>query len=97
MYDDQYIKIEAMFAKVVIDYKGHHKDILALISACREAITSAQGKLGPWETQDLDYAESAVKANMLRLALLCAEKALDVSQLPKEEYEIGFNYGKKTR
>jgi len=97
MYDDQYAKIEAMIAKVVDDYEGHHDGILALISECREAIKSAQAKLGPWEAENLDYAESAVKANMLRLALVCAEKALDVSQLPEKEYEIGFNYGKKNK
>jgi len=97
MYDDRYAKIEAMLAKVIVGYEGHHKDVLALISECRAAIKSVQGTLGPWETQDLDYAESAVKANMLRLALVCAEKALEVSQLPKSEYEMGFNYSKKTK
>jgi hypothetical protein len=30
----------------------------------------------------------------LRLALVAAEKALVVSQLPRNEYEYGLNYGR---
>jgi hypothetical protein len=96
MHEHLYDKVEEMLTKVVGGYDGHHDDVRALIVECREALGSVDGKVGPWETQELEYADSAVNANMLRLALVATEKALDVSQLPADEYEYGFTYGRRT-
>ena len=53
-----------------------------------------KGKLGPWEAEELEYAENAVRSNFLMLALTATDKALAVSQLPPDEYDYGFNYTK---
>ena len=53
-----------------------------------------EGAIGPWEQRELDDARIAVRGGFLRLALVAAEKALIVSQLPRAEYEYGLNYGR---
>lgn len=96
MYDALYERIDQMFATVTPAYAGHEGEILRLIDDCRQDIEKQMGKLGPWEIKELAYAEVAVKAHgWLKLALHCAEKALDVSQLPPEEYDAGYNYTRK--
>lgn len=89
-------RIEALLHEVSVDgYEGRHGEVLRLIRDVRQALIAANGRLGPWEEQELQYAESAVQGNFLRLALFTVRKAIDVSRLPREEYEQGFNYGRK--
>jgi hypothetical protein len=76
-------------------YGSKEEEVRALILDTRRALTGASG-LGKWEAAELDYANAAVAQNWLCLALVCANKAIAVSELPAEEYEFGFNYGRKT-
>lgn len=75
-------------------YEGRQLEVLETIRAATEALIKAHGGLGPWEAEELAYAEAAIHANWLLLALVATEKALAVSQLPKAEYDYGFNYAK---
>lgn len=87
-------KIEAMFAELHSDgYDGKHEEVLKIIRATRVALSSAEGRLGPWEAQELAYAEASVRVNFLLLALNATAKAIAVSQLSRDEYDYGFNYG----
>ena len=97
MYEDLYARIETMLVDLVAGYDGEYGSVERLIFDCDSAIRCAWGELGPWETENLEYAKAAVRASMLRLAVVSAEKALDVSMLPKDEYEFGFSYGKKNQ
>ncbi|CAN5391823.1 hypothetical protein BH11PSE11_BH11PSE11_12490 [soil metagenome] len=72
------------------EYHGQDDAVIDLIEVSIEAIRSATGKLGPWESQELAYAMDAALLGWLRLALVAVRKALDISQLPKSEYDYGF-------
>jgi hypothetical protein len=76
-------------------YEGHHDAVRALITDCRRALVKVHGRLGSWESAELDYADAAVGWNFLNLALVCTHKALKVSLLPRDEYEYGLNYAKR--
>lgn len=89
-------KIQATFAELYADgYDGKHEKVLELVREARGALEASHGKLGPWEAEELARAEVAVKCNFLRLALHEIQKAIDVSELPKAEYDYGFNYTKQ--
>lgn len=75
-------------------YEGHHGTVRTLIADCRRFLAEEHSELGPWEAAELDYAEAAVGWDFLNLAVVSAHKALQVSRLPRAEYEYGFNYGK---
>jgi hypothetical protein len=76
-------------------YDGHDQEVLEVIATCQEAMEEERkGAIGPWEQRELDYARVAVRDGFLRLALVAAEKALIVSQLPRAEYGYGLNYGR---
>lgn len=93
---DPDLRIEALLHEVWVDgYDGKHGEVLSLIHDVRQGLINANGKLGPWEQQELQYAEAAVNGNFLRLALATIRKAIDVSRLPPEEYYQGFNYSRK--
>lgn len=95
MFDELTGKIEAMFAELHAEgYEGKHQKVLNLIHEARAALTNGDGTLPPWEAEELAYAEAAVHWNWLRLALVATEKAIAVSELPRDEYEYGFNYTK---
>ena len=80
---------------VAESYDGHDQEVLEVIAACQEAMEEERkGAIGPWEQRELDYARVAVRDDFLRLALVAAEKALIVSQLPRAEYAYGLNYGR---
>ena len=83
--------------ELAASYEGRKQDVLAVIAECRDALRGENGELGKWERAELDYAEQAVGGNLLRLAVFCAMKAIEVHQLPLEEYEHGFNYGRSGR
>jgi hypothetical protein len=80
---------------VAESYDGHDQEVLEVIAACQEAMEEERkGAIGPWEQRELDYARVAVRDGFLRLALVAAEKALVVSQLPRAEYGYGLSYGR---
>jgi hypothetical protein len=75
---------------VVDSYEGHEQDVLKVIVDCQEAMEEErEGAIGPWEQRELDYARIAVRDGFLRLALVAAEKALVVSQLPLASTNTG--------
>lgn len=73
-------------------YSKQHDAVLALIDEARVDLCRPDGSLGPWESECLDYATTAVKASFLRLALASIDKAIVVNDLPPDDYEYGFNY-----
>ncbi|SRR5579859_169680 len=75
-------------------YEGRSELLRALIAEARTSLTGSDGALGPWEKAELEYAEAAVNTNFLRLALTCIDKAIAVHNLPDQDYEYGFNYGR---
>ncbi|MBU9589601.1 hypothetical protein [Burkholderia multivorans] len=95
MYEKQMAAIAEGFRLVADKYEGHEQAVLAIITDCQGAMEAErEGAVGPWEQRELDYARVAVRDGFLRLALVAAEKALIVSQLPRNEYEYGLNYGR---
>lgn len=69
-----------------------HDAVSALIDEARVDLSRPDGSLGPWESECLDYAATAFKADFLRLALASIDKAIVVNDLPPDDYEYGFNY-----
>ncbi|KVN48750.1 hypothetical protein WT12_08370 [Burkholderia territorii] len=96
MYEKQTNAIAECLRLVADSYNGHEQAVLDVIADCQSAMEDErEGAVGPWEQRELDYARVAVRAGFLRLALVAAEKALAVSQLPRAEYEYGMNYGRR--
>ena len=73
-------------------YDKNHSSVLALIEDSRAALADVSGQLGAWESECLDFAETAVDDNFLRLAISQIHKAFEVNRLPAREYQAGFNY-----
>ena len=73
-------------------YSGQHTSVLELIEDARSALIDFSGKLGDWESECLGFAETAVNDNFLRLAMSQMHKAVEVSNLPIDEYRAGYNY-----
>lgn len=95
MYQQQMNAIAECLELVAESYDGHEQKVLEVIAACQDAMEEErEGAIGLWEQRELDYARAAVRDGFLRLALVAAEKALIVSQLPRAEYEYGLNYGR---
>jgi hypothetical protein len=95
MYRKQMEAIAECLELVAASYEGREQDVLNVIAECQQAMEEQrEGAIGPWEQRELDYAQVAVRNGFLRLALVAAEKALVVSQLPRAEYEYGLNYGR---
>ena len=77
-------------------YDGRQNDVRRLIDEGRRLLVKSEAReLGPWEASELDYAGAAARANYLCLALVAVNKAVEVGELPQEEYDYGFNYGRK--
>lgn len=94
-FDEVTAQLDAMAVELAgRNYEGKHNQVWGIIQDARRALTKARGKLGPWEAEELEYAENAVRSNFLMLALTATDKALAVSQLPSDEYDYGFNYTK---
>jgi hypothetical protein len=94
MYEKQMNEIAECLRLVADSYDGHDHAVLDVIADCERAMEQErEGAIGAWERRELDYARAAVREGFLRLALVAAEKALIVSQLPRDEYEYGLNYG----
>jgi hypothetical protein len=84
-------KLDLFMEQVTAEgYGGHQERVARLIAQCRATLSGATGQLGPWEAQQRGVAEGAVAANFLRLALVAAQSALAISQLPSEEYDFGW-------
>ncbi|MDN7901465.1 hypothetical protein QZM82_35275 [Burkholderia cepacia] len=95
MYEKQMNAIVECRRLVAGSNDGHEQAVLDVIVDCQAAMEEErEGAIGEWEQRELDYARVAVHDGFLRLALVAAEKALIVSQLPRDEYEYGLNYGR---
>ena len=91
-----YGRIADLLRDVRRPYSTEHADLVGfLISDAHDYLVEAGRRLGPWEEDELSYAEAARRANMLRLAIVSVAKALEVSTLSPQEYEEGYNYGRR--
>jgi hypothetical protein len=85
-------RIDEMFLELrQSGYDGKHERVRALIQEARTSLARETGELGPWEAHCLDYAETAMGDNFLRLALNEIKQAIAVKRLPEHEYERGYN------
>jgi len=66
--------------------------VAKLIDQCEIAAMNKEADLGPWERRELGLARAALASGWLRLALTAAHKALQVSELPSDQYDYGWNY-----
>lgn len=78
-------------------YAEQHDAVKALIDEARVDLCHPDSALGPWESECLDYAATAVEANFLKLALASIDKAILVNTLPPEDYDYGFSYTTRQR
>jgi hypothetical protein len=96
MQEELSSRIDDLFQRVALEgYDAHRSEVLDVIAACRRQLLSERGILGAWEKELLDYAETRVQADHLRLALLSAARALEVIQLPAEEYGAGLKHARQ--
>ena len=86
-------ELQNLFDELLDGYKGKNVRVLAEVEEARR-LFSENNEIGKWETELLDYAKAAATANFLRLAVASIIKVIEVSQLPPDEYEWGFNFGK---
>jgi hypothetical protein len=95
MYQQRMESIAECLELAAESYDGYDQKVLEVIAACQEAMEEGrEGAIGPWEQRELDYARVAMRDGVLRLALVAAEMAPIVSQLPRAEYEYGLSYGR---
>jgi hypothetical protein len=73
-------------------YNGHDGEVLALISKTQLALQRKLSVMGPWETELLKAANSAVRGNFLKLALVSLMDAIEVIELSPAEYKAGYEY-----
>jgi hypothetical protein len=89
-------RIDALFASLTeTGYENRDKEIRSLIEEARVCLAQPDGQLGPWETEELAFAQTATENNRLKLALSAIRIAADVHELPPEEYKSGFNYSRR--
>ncbi len=74
-------------------YELHKPMVEQLVGECTSALAGVESRFGTWEDELMGSAISALNAGWLMLALVSIEKALQVNQLPEEEYRYGHNYG----
>jgi hypothetical protein len=70
----------------------HRALVAGLIERCEIAAMNTDAEFGPWERRELGLARAAHAAGWLRLALTAAHKALQVSELPRDQYDYGWTY-----
>lgn len=87
MYDDLLTALAASAVKLELTYLGHEDEVADLIDQCEWAIKKRNGSIGQWERHELAQARTAWRAGWLRLALVAAEKALFVSEVPGDAAE----------
>ena len=88
-------RLKVLWDLIETDRETAKREIALEINRAKEKFASEDGGLGPWETELLDYAGTAIEANFLNLAMVSIHKAAMVNQLPKAEYDYGFNYGRR--
>jgi hypothetical protein len=70
----------------------HRAVVDELIDKCEIAAMNDEAELGMWERRELGLARAALASGWLRLALTAAHKAVQVSELPSDQYDYGWNY-----
>ena len=88
--EEFWTELQNLYEELLEDYNGMQPRVLGKVEEARQLL-SENDETGKWETELLNYAEAAGNANWLRLAVISVLKAIDVSQLPRDEYEWGFN------
>ena len=98
MFDDLVVRIDALAKELRAGgYEDQHDAVREVIDDTQATLTRVNAELHAWETDELAYAVRAADSGFLTLALVCTEKAIEVSQLPEEDYEIGYNYARKKK
>jgi putative transcriptional regulator len=73
--------------------KSERKSIMRdEIERARTALCDDSGRLGPWESDELDHASAALNAGMERLAVACINKAYEIHQLDPSDYNSGYTF-----
>ena len=88
--EEFWTELQNLYEELLEDYNGKQPRVLGKVEEARQLL-SEDDEIGKWETESLNYAEAAGNANWLRVAVLKVIEAIDVSQLPQDEYEWGFN------
>jgi hypothetical protein len=70
----------------------HHALVAGLIERCEIAAMNTDAEFGPRERKELGLARAAHAAGWLHLSLTVAHKAVQVSELPRDQYDYGWNY-----
>lgn len=68
--------------------------VLEIIRDTKAAFRNAntEGCIGPWEAYNLAQAEALAEGTwLLRYALFCVWKAIEISRLPEDEYLYGLS------
>ncbi len=78
------------------NYEGSDNDVREVLAETRETLAQVNGELGDWEHDELEYAGLATNSGFLLLALVCAAKAVEVSQLPPAEYRAGYHHARRS-
>jgi hypothetical protein len=75
---------EAAYSKV-----GAKEKLARIVEEARHLL-AGDGKLGPWEQLELDYADAALAENFCMIAVVAIGNAIEVNDLEPAEYEWGF-------
>ena len=92
--EDLRTELKRLHDELLDDYDEMNSRVLNKVEEARQLL-SEEDEIGQWETELLDYAKAAVKVNFLRVAAVSVIMAIEVSQLPPDEYDWGFNFGKR--
>ena len=74
----------------VKDNRNAFDEAQNLIDRVRYALSFPRQQLGAWEAMELNAANSALEKGFLKLSIVLACRALEVSYLQGEEYHFGF-------
>lgn len=70
----------------------HRALVAGVVERYEIAAMNTDADLGPWERGELCLARPAHAVGCLRLSLTAAHKALQVSELPRGQYDCGWTY-----
>jgi len=92
MFDELLDRVGEISEQLGDGYAGRQLEVQALIDDAREELMQKFGVVPVWEKLELDAADAFANSNWLRASLSAVYKALQVSQLPDDEYWGGLRY-----
>jgi hypothetical protein len=92
MFDDVIHRMNEISDRLASGYDGKQSEVQALIHEVRREFLDNFGVIPVWESFELDAADMYAHSNWLRASMAAIHKALQVSQLPDEEYWGGLKY-----